>query len=112
MLNSGLPVCFPECFQHADLHEGIQLSLLHLFGAIMCGHSGNALKAICPATIDVLLKVLQTSCCGNRRRGNLPQLVIDCLVMVVHMLYTSAAEQVSDNTLRLHNCIIQNKNKQ
>ncbi|XP_055956982.1 neurobeachin-like protein 1 [Patella vulgata] len=90
---------FHDCFQQEKLVTGIQLQLLHLFGAIISGAQHNALKAITPATLDVLLKVLSS----NRKFGptntnreeisTLKDLVLKCIVRVVHVIHCCSPDQ-------------------
>ena len=71
-------------------------------GEVMCVCvKVNALKAICPATLDVLLAVLgggTTSGPSSAQREHLAclkHLVLQCLVKMVHILHTCNPEEVS-----------------
>ena len=61
----------------------------------------NALKAICPATLDVLLRVLWShslpgsgSALRDEEMMEVKQLILKCLVRLVHVLHNSSPEQV------------------
>ena len=64
----------------------------------------NALKAVCPATLDILLKALLIGTAtttappsDTRQRTDLvslKDLVLKCLVNVVHCLHTCSPDQV------------------
>ena len=62
----------------------------------------NALKVICPATLDVLIKVLL----GNQVVGpsnavqdhlELKEIVLQCIMKVIHIVHTSTADMVSQS---------------
>ncbi|KAK2169991.1 hypothetical protein LSH36_5g09019 [Paralvinella palmiformis] len=97
MLHVEVVPFFYECFQQNCLSVDIQIHLFHVFGAILAGSQNNALKAICPATLDVLTKVLL----GNQVVGpsnavqdhlELKEIVLQCIMKVVHIVHTSAAD--------------------
>ncbi|KFQ35956.1 Neurobeachin-like 2, partial [Mesitornis unicolor] len=76
---------FQESFQGGEqLPETLQLRLIHLFGAILSGSKPNALRAITPTAVEVLLGVL--------RRGvpGLLELALRGVVAVVHVLHGSS----------------------
>ena len=60
----------------------------------------NALKAITPATLDVLLKILSTNDLEkptNEHRlemGQLKDLVLKCLIGMVHVIHCCSPDQV------------------
>ncbi|TRY98711.1 hypothetical protein DNTS_010265 [Danionella cerebrum] len=57
---------FYQCFQESEhLKDSLKCCLLHLFGAIVVGGPRNALLAISPATLEVLLGVLGAGECLN-----------------------------------------------
>ncbi|KAL5005989.1 hypothetical protein ScPMuIL_017147 [Solemya velum] len=88
-----------DCFQKTGLPTEIQLQLLHLFGAIISGVQINALKAITPATLDVLLQVLSTNQIPgptNEQRSELTalkDLVLKCIVRLVHVIHVGSPDQ-------------------
>ncbi|CAH1788242.1 unnamed protein product [Owenia fusiformis] len=90
---------FYECFQYTNLDLELQLRLFHLFGAIINGSHTNGLRAICPATLDVLLKVLiynDPNRPSNEQRqtySDLKQLVLRSLVQMVHVLHMASPDQ-------------------
>ncbi|KAM6945740.1 LOW QUALITY PROTEIN: neurobeachin-like protein 1 [Aplochiton taeniatus] len=103
---------FYQCFQESEhLKDSLKCCLLHLFGAIVAGGQRNALLAISPATMEVLLRVLAD--CESRapgeeeegggggggedRDGEAPErralLTLACLRQVVHGLLASSSDQ-------------------
>ncbi|ESO94157.1 hypothetical protein LOTGIDRAFT_232423 [Lottia gigantea] len=88
---------FHECFQKENLPTTIQIQVLHLFGAIISGVLHNALKAITPATLDVLLTVLSSERVGeadsNQDFIRLKDLVLKCIVRLVHVIHCCSPDQ-------------------
>uniref|UniRef100_A0A480MFZ1 Neurobeachin-like protein 1 isoform X1 n=1 Tax=Sus scrofa TaxID=9823 RepID=A0A480MFZ1_PIG len=89
---------FYQCFQESEhLKESLKCCLLHLFGAIVAGGQKNALQAISPATMEVLMRVLAD--CDSWEDGNPEEvgrkveLTLKCLTEVVHILLTSSSDQ-------------------
>lgn len=89
---------FYQCFQESEhLKESLKCCLLHLFGAIIAGGQRNALQAISPATMEVLMRVLAD--CDSWEDGNPEEvgrkveLTLKCLTEVVHILLTSSSDQ-------------------
>ncbi|TKC49688.1 hypothetical protein EI555_016858 [Monodon monoceros] len=89
---------FYQCFQESEhLKESLKCCLLHLFGAIVAGGQRNALQAISPATMEVLMRVLAD--CDSWEDGNPEEvgrkveLTLKCLTEVVHILLTSSSDQ-------------------
>ncbi|XP_038194419.1 neurobeachin-like protein 1 isoform X2 [Arvicola amphibius] len=89
---------FYQCFQESEhLKESLKCCLLHLFGAIVAGGQRNALQAISPATMEVLMRVL--SDCDSWEEGDPEEvgrkreLTLKCLTQVVHILLTSSSDQ-------------------
>ncbi|XP_059134551.1 neurobeachin-like protein 1 isoform X2 [Peromyscus eremicus] len=89
---------FYQCFQESEhLKESLKCCLLHLFGAIVAGGQRNALQAISPATMEVLMRVL--SDCDSREEGDPEEvgrkreLTLKCLTQVIHILLTSSSDQ-------------------
>uniref|UniRef100_A0A8C4UVC3 Neurobeachin like 1 n=1 Tax=Falco tinnunculus TaxID=100819 RepID=A0A8C4UVC3_FALTI len=87
-----------ECFQESEhLKESLKCCLLHLFGAIVAGGQRNALQAVSPATVEVLMRVLAD--CDNWDDRNpeevsrKAELTLKCLTEVVHILLTSSSDQ-------------------
>ncbi|XP_062302263.1 neurobeachin-like protein 1 isoform X3 [Osmerus eperlanus] len=93
---------FYQCFQESEhLKDSLKCCLLHLFGAIVAGGQHNALLAISPATMEVLLRVLG-DCEGGAGDGEdwdseAPDrkalLTLGCLREVVHSLLASSSDQ-------------------
>ncbi|NXJ97928.1 NBEL2 protein, partial [Corythaixoides concolor] len=80
-----------ESFQAGEqLPETLQLRLLHLFGAIISGSKPNALRAITPAAVEVLLGVLRRGGGGTPPVPGLLELAIRGVVAVVHVLHGSS----------------------
>ncbi|KAK7111968.1 hypothetical protein V1264_011504 [Littorina saxatilis] len=99
LLHNEVVPFFHECFQKMGLSSDIQLRLLHVFGAVMCGSQTNSLKAISPATLDVMLKVLSASTVhgpANVQRQEatrLKEIVLQCIVRMVHVIHESSPDQ-------------------
>lgn len=97
---------FYQCFQESEhLKESLKCCLLHLFGAIVAGGQRNALQAISPATMEVLMRVLADCDLVDDKdpediRHKL-ELTLKCLTEVVHVLLTSSSDQrqVEINTI-------------
>ncbi|KAK4826633.1 hypothetical protein QYF61_010561 [Mycteria americana] len=82
---------FQESFQAGEqLPETIQLRLIHLFGAILSGSKPNALRAITPAAVEVLLGVLRRGGGGPPPLPGLLELALRSVVAVVHVLHGSS----------------------
>ncbi|NWI56296.1 NBEL2 protein, partial [Calyptomena viridis] len=86
------PSSFPESFQGKQLPETLQLRLIHLFGAILSGSKPNALRAVTPAAVEVLLGVLQR---GGSGIPEFPapavlEATLRSVVSVVHVLHGSS----------------------
>uniref|UniRef100_A0A8C2YYB5 Neurobeachin like 1 n=1 Tax=Cyclopterus lumpus TaxID=8103 RepID=A0A8C2YYB5_CYCLU len=96
---------FYQCFQESEhLKESLKCCLLHLFGAIVAGDQRNALFAISPATMEVLMRVLadcSTGSCssdeGEDWDSEAPDrkalLTLGCLREVVQRLLASSSDQ-------------------
>ncbi|XP_056156935.1 neurobeachin-like protein 1 [Lampris incognitus] len=96
---------FYQCFQESEhLKDSLKCCLLHLFGAIVAGGQRNALLAISPATMEVLMRVLadcSTGGCssedGEDWDSEAPDrkalLTLGCLREVVHRLLASSSDQ-------------------
>uniref|UniRef100_A0A8C3FXZ2 Neurobeachin like 1 n=1 Tax=Chrysemys picta bellii TaxID=8478 RepID=A0A8C3FXZ2_CHRPI len=79
------------------LKESLKCCLLHLFGAIVAGGQRNALQAISPATMEVLMRVLADCDTWDDRDpeevSRKAELTLKCLTEVVHILLTSSSDQ-------------------
>ncbi|XP_028924584.1 neurobeachin-like protein 1 isoform X1 [Ornithorhynchus anatinus] len=89
---------FYQCFQESEhLKESLKCCLLHLFGAIVAGGQRNALQAISPATMEVLMRVLADCDTWADRDpeevSKKAELTLRCLTEVVHILLTSSSDQ-------------------
>ncbi|XP_042326371.1 neurobeachin-like protein 1 isoform X2 [Sceloporus undulatus] len=89
---------FYQCFQESEhLKESLKCCLLHLFGAIVAGGQRNALQAISPATMEVLMRVLADCDMWDDRDpdevSRKAELTLMCLTEVVHILLTSSSDQ-------------------
>uniref|UniRef100_A0A8D2LFF2 Neurobeachin-like protein 2 n=1 Tax=Varanus komodoensis TaxID=61221 RepID=A0A8D2LFF2_VARKO len=86
-----------KCFQEGDeLPEALQLRLIHLFGAVLSGGKHNALLAVTPSSVEVLMLVLRRWCSpagGAPRDPRLLQLALKSLVRMVHVLHGSSPGQ-------------------
>ncbi|XP_028661999.2 neurobeachin-like protein 1 isoform X1 [Erpetoichthys calabaricus] len=89
---------FYQCFQESEhLKESLKCCLLHLFGAIVAGSQRNALQAISPATMDVLMRLL-ADCDSQEDRdpddiSRKAELTLLCLTEVVQVLLSSSSDQ-------------------
>ncbi|NXA09748.1 NBEL2 protein, partial [Sapayoa aenigma] len=83
---------FQESFQGKQLPETLQLQLIHLFGAILSGSKPNALQAITPAAVEVLLGVLQRGGSGIPEfpAPGMLEATLRSVVSVVHVLHGSS----------------------
>ncbi|XP_072184341.1 neurobeachin-like protein 2 isoform X1 [Excalfactoria chinensis] len=82
---------FQECFQPGgQLPDELQLRLIHLFGAILSGAKSNALQAITPAALEVLLGVLRRVSSGPPPCSGLLGLTLRSVVAAVHALHASS----------------------
>ncbi|XP_069053304.1 neurobeachin-like protein 1 isoform X2 [Lepisosteus oculatus] len=89
---------FYQCFQECEhLKDSLKCCLLHLFGAIVAGGQRNALLAISPATMEVLMRVLaDCDAPDSEDPDNVDQkaaLTLRCLTVVVQMLLASSSDQ-------------------
>ncbi|XP_054827025.1 neurobeachin-like protein 1 [Eublepharis macularius] len=89
---------FYQCFQESEhLKESLKCCLLHLFGAIIAGGQRNALQAISPATMEVLMRVLADCDIWDTKDpdevSRKAELTLKCLTEVVHILLTSSSDQ-------------------
>ncbi|XP_035380132.1 neurobeachin-like protein 1 isoform X1 [Electrophorus electricus] len=95
---------FYQCFQESEhLKDSLKCCLLHLFGAVVAGGQRNALLAISPATVEVLLGVLggaealaaggDGDDCESESPGRKVVLTLGCLREVVHSLLASSSDQ-------------------
>ncbi|NXL71966.1 NBEL2 protein, partial [Leptocoma aspasia] len=80
-----------ESFQAGkQLPEAIRLRIIHLFGAILSGSKPNALQAITPAALEVLLGVLQRGGSGTPPSPALLEVTLRSVVAAVHVLHGSS----------------------
>ncbi|XP_055494353.1 neurobeachin-like protein 1 isoform X8 [Leucoraja erinacea] len=89
---------FYQCFQESEhLKENLKCCLLHLFGAIVAGGQRNALQAISPATMEVLMRVLADCDLVDDKDpedvSHKLELTLKCLTEVIHILLTSSSDQ-------------------
>ncbi|XP_064410109.1 neurobeachin-like protein 2 [Latimeria chalumnae] len=88
---------FQERFQDIQqLPEVFQLRLVHLYGAIISGSKENALLAVTPASVEVLMLVLKSWCCLEKQKPKDPrllQLTLKCLIGMIHTLHSSSLDQ-------------------
>ncbi|XP_078085109.1 neurobeachin-like protein 1 isoform X2 [Mustelus asterias] len=89
---------FYQCFQESEhLKESLKCCLIHLFGAIVAGGQRNALQAISPATMEVLMRVLaDCELLDDKDPEDVShklELTLKCLTEVVHVLLTSSSDQ-------------------
>ncbi|XP_013384976.1 neurobeachin-like protein 1 [Lingula anatina] len=85
-----------ECFQLVKLDISVQVRMLHLFGSVMSGGQANALKVICPATLDILLQVLASSLLTSAEEqsgGDVQTVASKCFVRMVHVLHCASPDK-------------------
>ncbi|XP_063234189.1 neurobeachin-like protein 1 isoform X2 [Bacillus rossius redtenbacheri] len=80
-----------ECFQTALLEKRPQLSteLLHVLGAVISGAQHNALRAICPATVNIVMGVISHPGAADEAR----QTAVQCFVVMARVLSRCSADQ-------------------
>ncbi|KAL4217498.1 Neurobeachin-like protein 1 [Mactra antiquata] len=99
MLHVEVIPFFHECFQKLWLPSDVKVHLIHVFGAIISGSQPNALSAVTPATLDVLLKILGLHDCErptNELREEmieLNKLVLKCMVRMIHVIHCCSPDQ-------------------
>ncbi|XP_025945583.1 neurobeachin-like protein 2 isoform X1 [Apteryx rowi] len=86
---------FQESFQASvQLPDALQLRLIHLFGAILSGAKRNALAAVTPASVEVLLLVLRRWGAGTPAAPAAPrrllELTLRSVVAAAHVLHGGA----------------------
>ncbi|CAM9697469.1 unnamed protein product [Lampetra planeri] len=96
LINEFVPF-FYQCFQeYTHLPGKLTDQLLHLFGAVIAGNQRNALQAISPATLEVLMRLLvdpaMAGSSGSVARGRLG-LTLKCLTEMVQALHTGSPDQ-------------------
>ncbi|NWJ10578.1 NBEL2 protein, partial [Crypturellus undulatus] len=91
VLPSEFGTLFQESFQASvQLPDALQLRLIHLFGAILSGDKRNALAAVTPSAVEVLLQVLRRWGEGAPACPRLLALVLRAAVAAVHVLHSAA----------------------
>ncbi|XP_014667639.1 PREDICTED: neurobeachin-like protein 1 [Priapulus caudatus] len=88
---------FYECFRkhRTVIPAELQRRILHMFGAVMTGSQHNALTAVSPATLDVLLDLVTTDAGGATVEddSSMQNLALKCIVTAVHALHGCSPEQ-------------------
>ncbi|XP_078072023.1 neurobeachin-like protein 2 isoform X3 [Mustelus asterias] len=88
---------FHESFKNSQsLPKTIHLRLIYLYGAIISGSKQNALLAITPNSVEVLMLVLRTSCdtgTQEQKDTRLLQVSLKCLIGMIHILHASSLDQ-------------------
>ncbi|XP_069696226.1 neurobeachin-like protein 1 isoform X2 [Periplaneta americana] len=80
-----------DCFQTPLIEQFPQLSteLVHVLGAVISGAQHNALRAICPATVNIVMGVVSHS----KANTDVRRTAIQCFVMMVQVLDKSSPDQ-------------------
>ncbi|XP_053569691.1 neurobeachin-like protein 2 isoform X2 [Bombina bombina] len=88
-------VFFQETFRNGEhLPESVTLRLVHLYGAIITASKTNALLLITPASVEVLILVLQNWSAGREVRNlRILQLTLQCLIAIIHILHSSSPSE-------------------
>ncbi|XP_001983501.2 neurobeachin-like protein 1 isoform X2 [Drosophila grimshawi] len=80
-----------DCFQNEELlrFPDIGERLLHVLGAIICGSQRNGMRAICPATVSIIMRILQRWESANTLR----RVALNCYALMVIVLQKSSPEE-------------------
>ncbi|ALC44024.1 CG43367 [Drosophila busckii] len=80
-----------DCFQHEELlrFPAIGESLLHILGAVICGSQRNGMRAICPATVSIIMRILQQW----ESASSLRRIALNCYALMVIVLQKSSPEE-------------------
>ncbi|KAL7731998.1 hypothetical protein ACLKA6_015762 [Drosophila palustris] len=93
-----------DCFQNEELLRFAEIgeSLLHVLGAVICGSQRNGMRAICPATVSIIMRILQQWESGSSLR----HVALNCYALMVIVLQKSSPEerQIDLVTLIQHYC--------
>ncbi|XP_075444218.1 neurobeachin-like protein 2 isoform X2 [Ascaphus truei] len=86
---------FQETFHNGErLPEPVKLRLVHLYGAIITGSKPNALLLITPASVEVLIQILQSWCVSQDvKEHRILELALKCLIEMIHLLHSSSPGQ-------------------
>ncbi|XP_068091322.1 neurobeachin-like protein 2 isoform X2 [Hyperolius riggenbachi] len=104
---------FQDAFHNGDnLPDLVKLRLVHLYGAILTASKTNALVLITPASVEVLMLVLQGWCISlTPRNPKILQLALNCLISMIHILHGSSPDQrrveirnILDSYFKVLNC--------
>ncbi|XP_030380341.1 neurobeachin-like protein 1 isoform X2 [Scaptodrosophila lebanonensis] len=98
-----------DCFQNEALLKFADIgeSLLHVLGAVICGSQRNGMRAICPATVSIIMRILEQWECA----GSLRSVALHCYALMVIVLQKSSPEerQIDLVTLIQHYCDVLRK---
>uniref|UniRef100_S4R477 Neurobeachin like 2 n=1 Tax=Petromyzon marinus TaxID=7757 RepID=S4R477_PETMA len=96
LINEFVPFFYHNLSEYTHLPGKLTDQLLHLFGAVIAGNQRNALQAISPATLEVLMRLLvdpaMAESSGSVARGRLG-LTLKCLTEMVQALHTGSPDQ-------------------
>ncbi|XP_071942779.1 neurobeachin-like protein 1 [Antedon mediterranea] len=101
---------FYDCFQEENSHlpEDIQVHLFHIYGAILCGSTENALKVVSPATVDLIFHQLlpeksQSLASPHVLKDNLSlyDLILKCIILMIQVIHTCSPEERQVDILEL-----------
>ncbi|XP_055373526.1 neurobeachin-like protein 1 isoform X2 [Condylostylus longicornis] len=80
-----------DCFQYEEIFKfpSIGISLVHALGSIISGSQNNGLRAICPATVSIIINIISKWECTKELR----QTTLKCFALMVIVLQRSSPEE-------------------
>ncbi|KAJ9577825.1 hypothetical protein L9F63_025312, partial [Diploptera punctata] len=80
-----------DCFQTLliERYPHLSVELVHVLGAVISGAQHNALRAICPATVNIIMGIVSHSKANTQVRRT----AVQCFVIMVQVLNKSSPDQ-------------------